>query len=118
MADLRIRSRRKITFKGFRQGGSAKQDVFARKRPSLPIRRRIKTLNVILRRALTVNGEPRTFPAADAPATLAALLALMGLDAAAIVAEVDGAIVARDAFARTPLASGARIELVRFVGGG
>jgi thiamine biosynthesis protein ThiS len=67
---------------------------------------------------LVVNGTERTFEADAAPATLADLLAALGIDGRAVVAEVNGAIVPRDAFAEQPLASGDRVELVQFVGGG
>ena len=50
--------------------------------------------------------------------TLQGLLNDLGFDAATVVVEMDGAIVARDAFASTTLSEGNRLELVRFVGGG
>ncbi|MBR5346461.1 MAG: sulfur carrier protein ThiS [Deltaproteobacteria bacterium] len=50
--------------------------------------------------------------------TLQSLLNELGFDAATVVVEMDGAIVARDAFATTTLSEGNRLELVRFVGGG
>ena len=50
--------------------------------------------------------------------TLQGLLNELGFDAATVVVEMDGAIVARDAFAATTLSEGNRLELVRFVGGG
>ena len=50
--------------------------------------------------------------------TLQSLLNDLGFDAATVVVEMDGAIVARDAFAATTLSEGNRLELVRFVGGG
>ena len=67
---------------------------------------------------LTVNDESRAFDPDHAPATLGDLVEILGLSGAALVAEVDGAVVAPSAFAGTPLRHGARIELVRFVGGG
>ncbi len=50
--------------------------------------------------------------------TLQGLLNELGCDAATVVVEMDGAIVARDAFAATVLNAGNRLEIVRFVGGG
>ena len=50
--------------------------------------------------------------------TLQSLLNELGFDAATVVVEMDGTIVARDAFATTTLSEGNRLELVRFVGGG
>lgn len=51
-------------------------------------------------------------------ATVAALIEGHGLTGRRIVAEVDGEIVERAAWARTMLRDGARVELVHFVGGG
>ncbi len=50
--------------------------------------------------------------------TLQGLLNELGCDAATVVVEMDGTIVARDAFAATVLNVGNRLEIVRFVGGG
>lgn len=65
---------------------------------------------------LSINGADREFP--TLPATLAALLEALELNPATLVAEHNGVIVHRDAFADTPLAEGDAIELVTFVGGG
>ncbi len=67
---------------------------------------------------LTLNGVERDFAPGQMPATLAALLADLKLDAAACVAEVDGAIVPAAKFAETPVAPGQSIELIKFMGGG
>lgn len=67
---------------------------------------------------LNINGTVKTFDACNAPATLAELLAQMKIDQATVVAEIDGAIVPREAFATTRLADGMTLELVRFVPGG
>jgi thiamine biosynthesis protein ThiS len=67
---------------------------------------------------LCINGSEKTFEKDTAPATLAELLAQMHIDEATVVAEVDGAIVPRDAFGQTSLADGMILELVRFVPGG
>lgn len=64
---------------------------------------------------ITLNGEPRRVAG---PATLASLLATLGLDPRAVVVELNRAIVRRPRLAETPLASGDSVELVHFVGGG
>ena len=64
---------------------------------------------------LTVNGEARNAPAAT---TVAALVALLGLDKRKLAVERNLEIVPRSAFAATPLVEGDRIEIVAFVGGG
>jgi sulfur carrier protein len=66
---------------------------------------------------LTVNGVDRPFPQ-GLPASVADLLNQLGMDAAAVVAEIDGRIVERKDFASQGLRPGQTIELVRFVGGG
>ena len=66
---------------------------------------------------LKINGVEKKFPDA-LPATVADLLEQMGIDAATVVAEIDGQIVERKKFARTQLHKGQTIELVRFVPGG
>ena len=50
--------------------------------------------------------------------TLATLLEHLKVNAATVVAEVEGRIVERDKFAVTELADGQKIELIRFVPGG
>jgi sulfur carrier protein len=67
---------------------------------------------------LTINGQPRSFPAGRLPKTIAELLDLLDVNAATVVAEIDGAIIARDKFDNTNLTAGQSIELVRFVQGG
>jgi len=62
-----------------------------------------------------VNGEDRDLgPAAD----LAALIAVLGLDARKVAVERNLAIVPRSLYAGTALAEGDRIEIVHFIGGG
>ncbi|MHC4172275.1 MAG: sulfur carrier protein ThiS [Planctomycetota bacterium] len=68
--------------------------------------------------ALKINGIEKQFPAGQLPSTVAELLKQLGIEAATIVAEVDGQIVEYKKFARTQLFSGQSIELVRFVAGG
>ena len=67
---------------------------------------------------LRVNGQDREFAAEKFPLTVSDLLGKLRVDAATVVAEVDGAIVERDNFARTKLCNGQSVELVRFVPGG
>ena len=64
---------------------------------------------------ITVNGEPRTV-AADA--TIATLLADLGLDAAKVAVEHNLVIAPRSGFSTHALADGDRLEIVHFVGGG
>jgi thiazole synthase len=65
--------------------------------------------------ALTVNGETRRVPG---PATLGDLLAHLGLDARAVVVELNREIVRRPRLAEVSLQDGDQVELVHFVGGG
>jgi thiamine biosynthesis protein ThiS len=64
---------------------------------------------------ITLNGDPRRI---EGPATLASLLETLGLDARAVVVELNRRIVRRPMLAETPVNSGDSIELVHFVGGG
>lgn len=64
---------------------------------------------------LVVNGEHRRVPA---PATLAGLIAHLGLDPRMVVAELNRRIVRRTELEATPVHDGDEVELVHFVGGG
>ena len=64
---------------------------------------------------ILVNGEPRRVPG---PATAAYLLRHLGLDARAVVVELNRQIVRRPHLGDTALANGDAVELVHFVGGG
>jgi thiamine biosynthesis protein ThiS len=64
---------------------------------------------------ITLNGAEREIRAG---LTLAGLAQELDVDAATLVAEVDGVIVKAQAFAATELRPGMQVELVRFVGGG
>jgi sulfur carrier protein len=64
---------------------------------------------------VTLNGEPYELPA---PATVAALLARIGLDTRKIAVERNEEIVPRSAYAATMLAGGDSLEIVHFIGGG
>jgi len=64
---------------------------------------------------LSINGEPRHFPA---PLTLAQLIESLELTGKRIAIEKNGDIVPRSQHASTPLASGDCLEIVVAVGGG
>ncbi len=67
---------------------------------------------------LKINGKEKPFADDKMPATIADLLSTLGVDSATVVAELDGKIIERDKFGKTPICSGQSIELVRFVPGG
>ncbi|MGA7525462.1 MAG: sulfur carrier protein ThiS [Acidobacteriaceae bacterium] len=67
---------------------------------------------------LVINGQPRTFPALSAGATLLDLLTALSLKADRIAVEHNGSIVSRPAWPAISLADGDRFEIVHFVGGG
>ena len=66
---------------------------------------------------LKINGTEKHFPD-GLPATLIELLKVLNINAATVVAEIDGKIIAKEDFARTSLSTGQAVELIRFVGGG
>ena len=66
---------------------------------------------------LKINGIEKTFDE-GLPPSLSELLAKLEIDAATVVAEIDGNIIERQNFAQTELKQGMGIELIRFVGGG
>jgi sulfur carrier protein len=66
---------------------------------------------------LKINGVEREYPD-GLPASLTSLMDQLHINAATVVAEVDGSIVKRDDFSSTALEHGQTIELIRFVGGG
>jgi len=68
--------------------------------------------------ALKINGVERQFPDGLLPKTIAELLEQLSVEAATVVAEVDGRIIEREKFPETTLRNGQIIELVRFMGGG
>lgn len=65
--------------------------------------------------SLTVNGEPCELPE---PATVAALLARLGIVAGRVAVEVNEDVVPRGTYDAHRLAAGDRVEVVHFVGGG
>ena len=64
---------------------------------------------------ITVNGEARQVPA---PASVADLLARIGLDTRKVAVERNMEIVPRSTYADTALAAGDALEIVHFIGGG
>ena len=62
-----------------------------------------------------VNGETRRLPE---PASLAGLVAAMGLDTRRIAVELNRQIIPRSLHASTMLSAGDIIEIVGFIGGG
>jgi sulfur carrier protein len=64
---------------------------------------------------IEVNGEPREVPDG---ASVAELLALLGLAAPKVAVERNLEIVPRSAWGSTRLAAGDRLEVVHFIGGG
>lgn len=65
--------------------------------------------------AITVNGEHRRIPA---PASVADLLANLGMTAEKVAVERNLEIVPRSTFADVAVESGDAFEIVTFVGGG
>jgi sulfur carrier protein len=68
--------------------------------------------------SLTLNGQVRTFPNLSQSATLAEVIADLNLKGDRIAVEHNGEIAPRTLWAETPVASGDRLEVVHFVGGG
>jgi thiamine biosynthesis protein ThiS len=66
---------------------------------------------------LHINGKEKTFDGVI-PETVSALLSELKIDEATVVAEINGHIVERKDFGSMHLNDGAKIELIRFVGGG
>lgn len=64
---------------------------------------------------VVVNGEPRKLAG---PATVADLLARLGLDPRMVVVELNREIVRRPRVGEVSLKDGDAVELVHFVGGG
>lgn len=74
--------------------------------------RRVMTTHSL---TVSVNGEPRPLPG---PATVADLLAHIGLDVRKVAVERNAEIVPRSTYADAALAEGDRLEIVHFIGGG
>ncbi len=67
---------------------------------------------------LKINGQNYTYEEGSMPQTVMDLLLYLGIDSAAVVAELDGHVIERLNFSKTQLQNGQSIELVRFVPGG
>ena len=65
-----------------------------------------------------INGQERDLPALAAGATLDNLIEALALKGDRVAVEHNGAIVRRPEWPKTPVASGDRLEIVHFVGGG
>jgi len=66
---------------------------------------------------LRINGTEKEFDK-GVPSNLNELLIILRIDAATVVAEIDGRIIERKDFDKTTLNEAQSIELIRFVGGG
>lgn len=64
---------------------------------------------------ITCNGQPRQVAAGM---TVAGFICSLGMNPDLLAVELDGRVLAREEYEQTPLAAGARLELIRFVGGG
>lgn len=64
-----------------------------------------------------INGKDREFKE-KVPETVSQLLELLEIDQATVVAEIEGAIIAKKDFSEVRITPGQKIELIRFVGGG
>jgi thiamine biosynthesis protein ThiS len=64
---------------------------------------------------VTVNGQGRELPPG---ATVASLLATLGMGIDRVAVELNRAILPKSRFAEAALADGDTIEIVQFVGGG
>lgn len=72
-------------------------------------------MGVLSGMTITVNGESRDVPEGT---TVAALVVLLGLEKAAVAAEVNGTLVPKRRHAEAALSPGDKVELVSLVGGG
>jgi thiamine biosynthesis protein ThiS len=67
---------------------------------------------------LILNGASREFASLTETVQLAEVIAALELKGDRIAVELNGDIVQRTAWAGTPVATGDRLEVVHFVGGG
>ena len=65
--------------------------------------------------SILVNGKPLDVPSG---LTLSGLLAHMGIEPDRVAVELDRRIVHKPSWDETPIAAGAQLEIVHFVGGG
>jgi sulfur carrier protein len=68
--------------------------------------------------SILLNGQNRAFPNLQPSAPLTDLIAELALKSDRIAVEHNGDIIPRTAWADTPVATGDRLEIVHFVGGG
>jgi sulfur carrier protein len=68
--------------------------------------------------SIHLNGQPRTFDDLASPADLASLISILGLKADRVAVEHNGQIVPRTEWPQARIATGDRLEIVHFVGGG
>lgn len=64
---------------------------------------------------LTINGEDRAF---ENITTLSDLVSRLGMKPDRVAVELNRELIRRDRWAETKLASGDKLEIVHFVGGG
>ena len=67
---------------------------------------------------VTINGQDRSFAKLTAPVSLARVIEELELKGDRIAVEHNGEIVERTRWVSRPVASGDRLEIVHFVGGG
>jgi sulfur carrier protein len=67
---------------------------------------------------LRLNGSEREFAGLEAGANLAMVIAELGLKADRVAVEWNGEIAPRDTWGSAQVASGDKLEVVHFVGGG
>ena len=68
--------------------------------------------------SLEINGERRELEGLAAPSTLAGVMEELNLKSDRVAVEHNGSIVERGRWGEMPVASGDRLEIVHFVGGG
>jgi sulfur carrier protein len=67
---------------------------------------------------LVINGKEKQFQSNQLPVTVSKLLEQLKINAATVVAEIDGQIIERKDFANTALKADQKIELIKFMPGG
>jgi sulfur carrier protein len=67
---------------------------------------------------VVLNGQSRTFDTLSQPASLDLIVAELGLKGDRVAVELNGKIVPRSGWAKSPVSAGDRLEVVHFVGGG
>jgi thiamine biosynthesis protein ThiS len=67
---------------------------------------------------IVINGQPREFTELSDSATLADLVAALGLQGNRVAVEHNGSIVSRSEWPGTAIHSNDKFEIVHFVGGG